>query len=88
MFFMLFIARNKLVEANTTLKYLIFWSDCSQQKGSSAAAEVDFERLKSEQLRSVKMIQQWKNMYENLHQFCVTELMDSSRPETANGDSL
>ncbi|KAK6160688.1 hypothetical protein DH2020_004069 [Rehmannia glutinosa] len=49
-----------------------------QQQGSSAAAEVDIERLKSEQLRSVQMIQQWKKMYENLHQFCVTELLDGT----------
>ncbi|KAK6160695.1 hypothetical protein DH2020_004076 [Rehmannia glutinosa] len=59
-----------------------------QQQGSSAAAEVDIERLKSEQLRSVQMIQQWKKMYENLHQFCVTELLDGTHTESANGPNL
>ncbi|KAI3465344.1 hypothetical protein Pfo_022007 [Paulownia fortunei] len=59
-----------------------------QQQGSSAAAEVDVERLKSEQLRSVQMIQQWKKMYENLHQFCVSELLDGSHTESANRHNL
>ncbi|KAL0325584.1 UNVERIFIED_CONTAM: protein ROOT INITIATION defective [Sesamum radiatum] len=59
-----------------------------QQQGSSAAAEVDVERLKSEQLRSVQMIQQWKKMYENLHQFCVSELLEGSQTESANRQNL
>ncbi|KAL0438735.1 UNVERIFIED_CONTAM: protein ROOT INITIATION defective [Sesamum latifolium] len=59
-----------------------------QQQGSSAAADVDVERLKSEQLRSVQMIQQWKKMYENLHQFCVSELLEGSQTESANGQNL
>ncbi|KAL0291832.1 UNVERIFIED_CONTAM: protein ROOT INITIATION defective [Sesamum radiatum] len=58
-----------------------------QQQGSSAAAEVDVERLKSEQLRSVQMIQQWKKMYENLHQFCVSELVEGSHSESPNGQN-
>ncbi|KAL8513870.1 hypothetical protein ACS0TY_013112 [Phlomoides rotata] len=49
-----------------------------QQQGSSAAAEVDVERLKNEQQRSLQMIQQWKKMYENLHDFCVNELLDEN----------
>lgn len=49
-----------------------------QQQGSSAAAEVDVERLKNEQQRSLQMIQQWKKMYENLHEFCVNELLDEN----------
>ncbi|KAL0360843.1 UNVERIFIED_CONTAM: protein ROOT INITIATION defective [Sesamum radiatum] len=59
-----------------------------QQQGSSAAAEVDVERLKSEQLRSVQMIQQWKKMYENLHQFCVSELLGGSQTESPNRQNL
>ncbi|PIN16451.1 WD40 repeat protein [Handroanthus impetiginosus] len=58
-----------------------------QQQGSSAAAEVDVERLKNEQLRSVQMIQQWKKMYENLHQFCVTELLNGSQESTSGPNS-
>ncbi|GFP91721.1 protein root initiation defective 3 [Phtheirospermum japonicum] len=59
-----------------------------QQQGSSAAAEVDMETLKSEHQRSVQMVQQWKKMYENLHEFCVTELLDGSHTESANGQNL
>ncbi|XP_047975725.1 protein ROOT INITIATION DEFECTIVE 3 [Salvia hispanica] len=52
-----------------------------QQKGSTAAAEVDVERLKNDQLRSVQMIQHWKTMYDDLHQFCVDELLEDVRTE-------
>lgn len=52
-----------------------------QQQGSTAAAEVDVERLKNEQVRYLQMIQHWKTMHENLHQFCVTELLEDSRSE-------
>ncbi|KAL7117048.1 hypothetical protein ACP275_03G046500 [Erythranthe tilingii] len=54
-----------------------------QQKGSSAAAEVDLERLKSEQQSSVQMIQKLKKINENLHEFCVTKLLDANRAEAA-----
>ncbi|KAL6552685.1 hypothetical protein OROHE_008049 [Orobanche hederae] len=53
-----------------------------QQQGSSASAEVDVEKLKREQQISVQMIHQWKKMYENLHQFCVTELLDGNHTES------
>ncbi|KAK4492119.1 hypothetical protein RD792_002916 [Penstemon davidsonii] len=59
-----------------------------QQQGSSAAAEVDVERLKSEQQRSLQMIQQWKTMYDNLHQFCVDELLDPSHPGISSGQPM
>ncbi|KAL2504244.1 protein ROOT INITIATION DEFECTIVE 3 [Abeliophyllum distichum] len=63
-----------------------------QKQGSSAAAELDVERLKVEQQSSVQTIQQWKTIYENLHQFCVSELLDGfchfiiflNRPAAAN----
>ncbi|KAH6824676.1 Transducin/WD40 repeat-like superfamily protein [Perilla frutescens var. hirtella] len=51
-----------------------------QQQGSTAAAEVDVGRLKNEQLRSLQMIQHWETMYENLHQFCVDEILEENRP--------
>lgn len=60
-----------------------------QQQCSSAAAEVDVERLKSERQQSLQMIHQWKKMYENLHQFCITELLDGSHTtENANAHNL
>ncbi|KAL0017412.1 hypothetical protein SO802_004481 [Lithocarpus litseifolius] len=58
-----------------------------QQQGSSAAAEMEMERLKLECARSMEMVQQWKKMYENLHQFCVNELLDSDQAEISNGNS-
>lgn len=52
-----------------------------QQQGSSAASEMEMERLKLDCNRSMQMIQQWKKMYENLHQYCVTELLDGEQVE-------
>lgn len=34
------------------------------------------ERLKQDNKRSMQMVQQWKKMYENLHQFTVGELLN------------
>ncbi|KAL1546951.1 protein ROOT INITIATION DEFECTIVE 3-like [Salvia divinorum] len=59
-----------------------------QQKGSAAAAEVDVERLKNDQLRSVQMIQHWKTMYDDLHQFCVDELLEDVRTERPTHQNL
>ncbi|XP_042056724.1 protein ROOT INITIATION DEFECTIVE 3-like [Salvia splendens] len=59
-----------------------------QQKGSTAAAEVDVERLKNDQLRSVQMIQHWKTMYDDLHQFCVDELLEDVRTERPTHHNL
>ncbi|XP_044512249.1 protein ROOT INITIATION DEFECTIVE 3 [Mangifera indica] len=47
-----------------------------QRQGSSAAAEMEVERLKHECGRSMQMVQQWKKMYDNLHEFCINELLD------------
>ncbi|KAH6758948.1 hypothetical protein C2S51_019183 [Perilla frutescens var. frutescens] len=59
-------------------------SYCSKQQGSTAAAEVDVGRPKNEQLRSLQMIQHWETMYENLHQFCVDEILEENRPNNQN----
>ncbi|GAB4845536.1 hypothetical protein Ancab_038941 [Ancistrocladus abbreviatus] len=45
------------------------------QQGSSAAAEMETERLKQDFRRSMQMVQRWKKSYEGLHQFCVNELL-------------
>ncbi|XP_016449551.1 protein ROOT INITIATION DEFECTIVE 3-like [Nicotiana tabacum] len=47
-----------------------------QRQGSSAAAQMEIEKLKLDRGRSIQMIQQWEKKYQNLHQFCVTELLD------------
>ncbi|RVW40531.1 Protein ROOT initiation defective 3 [Vitis vinifera] len=55
-----------------------------QQQGSSAATEMEMERLKIDSQKSVQMVQQWKKMYENLHQFCVNELLDADHAGVSN----
>ncbi|KAF6145761.1 hypothetical protein GIB67_016210 [Kingdonia uniflora] len=47
-----------------------------RQKGSSAATDIELERLRSDCKKSLQIAQQWKKMYEDLHQFCVNELVD------------
>ncbi|VFQ62333.1 unnamed protein product [Cuscuta campestris] len=46
-----------------------------EQSSSSVANEVEMERLKLEHKKSMQMLQQWQKTYQNLHQFCVTELL-------------
>ena len=50
-----------------------------QQQGSAAASEMEAERLKLDCKRALQMVQQWKKMYEDLHQFCVKELLDEGQ---------
>ena len=47
-----------------------------QQQGSSAANEMEVERLKLENRKAMHMVQQWKKMYGNLHEFCVNEFLN------------
>ncbi|KAI5656232.1 hypothetical protein M9H77_25025 [Catharanthus roseus] len=56
-----------------------------QQQGSSAAKEMEIERLKLECKRSMQMVRQWKKMYEDLHNFSVSELLDGNELDNANG---
>ncbi|XP_058756704.1 protein ROOT INITIATION DEFECTIVE 3-like [Vicia villosa] len=50
-----------------------------QNQGSAAASEMEIEKLKHECQKSAQMVNQWKKMYENLHQFCVKELVDENK---------
>lgn len=52
-----------------------------QRQSSSYAAEMELERLKVDCKRSMQMVERWKQMYENLHQFCVDELLDIDQAE-------
>ncbi|XP_060199419.1 protein ROOT INITIATION DEFECTIVE 3 [Lycium barbarum] len=54
-----------------------------QRQGSSAAAEMEIERLKLDRGRSMQVIQQWEKKFESLHQFCVTELLDGEQAGNA-----
>lgn len=56
-----------------------------QQQGS-ASAEMEIERLKLDNKRCIQMVQQWKKMYENLHQFCVNEIVDGDKRGAPNGN--
>lgn len=49
-----------------------------QQQGG-ASAEMEVEKLKVDFKRSTQMLQQWKKMYDNLHEFCVDELLDEDQ---------
>ncbi|KAJ1435393.1 WD40/YVTN repeat-like-containing domain superfamily [Sesbania bispinosa] len=53
-----------------------------QHQGSSASSELEMEKLKHDCQRSMQMVDQWKKMYENLHQFCVKELLDGGQART------
>ncbi|KAK7295545.1 hypothetical protein RJT34_18455 [Clitoria ternatea] len=57
-----------------------------QHHGSAAASEMEMEKLKHECQRSMEMVNQWKKMYENLHQFCVKELLDGDQARTLDGN--
>ncbi|KAK7394358.1 hypothetical protein VNO78_14882 [Psophocarpus tetragonolobus] len=50
-----------------------------QHEGSGAASEMEMEKLKQDYQLSMQMANQWKKMYENLHQFCVKELLDGGQ---------
>ncbi|CAO2822018.1 unnamed protein product [Amaranthus hypochondriacus] len=58
-----------------------------QQQGSTTAAEMEVERLKLDCTRAMQMVQQWKKMYNNLHQFCVNELVDDSQAKHSDVNS-
>ncbi|XP_027351601.1 protein ROOT INITIATION DEFECTIVE 3 [Abrus precatorius] len=53
-----------------------------QHQGSVAASEMEMEKLKHDCQRSMQLVNQWKKMHENLHQFCVKELLDGNQART------
>ncbi|KAL2329772.1 hypothetical protein Fmac_017353 [Flemingia macrophylla] len=53
-----------------------------QNQGSAATSEMEMEKLKHDYQRSIQMANQWKKMYENLHQFCVKEVLDGDQART------
>lgn len=48
-----------------------------QKQGSSGAAEMELEKLKSEFRISAQMVQQWRTKYQDLYKLCVDELLDN-----------
>ncbi|CAH9111160.1 unnamed protein product [Cuscuta epithymum] len=55
-----------------------------EQQGSSAASEIEIERLKIEHKKSMELLQQWQKTYQNLHQFCVSELLNNGEEQIGN----
>ena len=58
------------------------FSSISQQQGSATASEIEMEKLKHEYQRTMQMANQWKKMYENLHEFGIKELLDGGQTRT------
>ncbi|KAI3841707.1 hypothetical protein MKX03_006851 [Papaver bracteatum] len=50
-----------------------------QQEGSTAASQLELDRLRMECKRSLQMAEQWKRMHGDLHQYCADELVDCGR---------
>lgn len=73
---------------NIANQVFFFFSPHLQQQGSSAANQMEIEKLKLELRRSMQMVQQWKKMYENLHQFSVSEILDGHKTDGANGQII
>lgn len=55
-----------------------------QQQGTVTAKEVELERLKLDREKSMQYNLKWKQMYENLHEFCTKEILDTDRSARAN----
>lgn len=56
------------------------------QRQGSAATEIEMERLKSDHKTSVQMAHRWKQMFDNIHQFCVDELLGKNREDPNEAD--
>lgn len=50
-----------------------------EQQGSTAAMQLELERLRSDRRRALIMIQQWQQVHQDLYYFCVEELMGGNR---------
>ncbi|KAI4339839.1 hypothetical protein MLD38_024736 [Melastoma candidum] len=48
------------------------------QRQGSAATEIESERLKSDQKTSMQMVNKWKQMFDDIHQFCIDEILDKA----------
>lgn len=50
-----------------------------QQRGSTAAMQMELERLRSELRRALNNGQQWQQLHQELYCFCVDELMGGNK---------
>ncbi|PON94206.1 Guanine nucleotide-binding protein, beta subunit [Trema orientale] len=67
---------SKSMDATYHISNVINYQIKELQQRGSAASEMEMDRLKLEYKKSLQMVHQWKRMYENLHQFCVNELLE------------
>ncbi|KAH6556527.1 hypothetical protein KP509_1Z173300 [Ceratopteris richardii] len=58
-----------------------------EQQGSTAAMQLELERLRSDRRRALIMIQQWQQVHQDLYYFCVEELMGGNRERDAEEDA-
>jgi pre-rRNA-processing protein IPI3 len=56
----------------------------SSNKAQLLQAEMEVEKLKLDCTQSMQMLQRWKKMYDNLHEFCEDELLDGDDVGSAN----
>ncbi|XP_031486087.1 protein ROOT INITIATION DEFECTIVE 3 isoform X2 [Nymphaea colorata] len=54
-----------------------------EKRDSLAKVKSEMGKLKSDHSRSLQALKRWKNVYEDLHSFCINELIDSCK-ETSN----
>lgn len=57
-----------------------------EQQGSTAAMQLELERLRSDRRRALIMIQQWQQVHQDLYYFCVEELMGGNREREGEED--
>lgn len=53
-----------------------------QQQTSEGAAQLEVEKLKSECRKAVAVSHKWKQMNDNLFQFCTEELLEGKTVQT------
>ncbi|KAK9165283.1 hypothetical protein Scep_000474 [Stephania cephalantha] len=57
-------------------------------EGSSAASEMEAERLRLDCKRLLQIAQQWKKMYEDLHHFCLDEVLDGDEKAGGSNENI
>ena len=57
-----------------------------QQRGSTAAMQMELERLRSELRRALNNGQQWQQLHQELYCFCVDELMGGNKERDEDED--
>ncbi|KAK9129628.1 hypothetical protein Sjap_010115 [Stephania japonica] len=59
-----------------------------ERQGSAAASEMESERLRLDCKRLLQMAQQWKKMYEDLHHFCLDEVLDGHEKAGGSNENI